>query len=267
MLAEEARDARRTIPVATYLAIGAIAVVYALASWAMAAHAGTSHVAALASQQGPGLFFGLGGAAVSQTAQLLFLTSLFAAALAFHNCVWRYIYALGREHVLPPALGRTGAANIPRAASLTQSATGLIVIVLYAATGQDPMTRLFFWLGTTGGFGILVLLALTAVAVIMFFARDHRGENAWPRLIAPGIAVVLLAGIAVLALRNYASLLGVPPDDAISWMLPASYGAAAVIGLVWGLILRARRPDLYAAVGLGAQAITTRLGLGTRGQS
>ena len=32
-------------------------------------------------------------------------------------------------------------------------------------------------LGTTGGFGILVLLALTAVAVVAFFARDHRGRE------------------------------------------------------------------------------------------
>ena len=76
-------------------------------------------------QQGPGLLFGLGGGWLSQAAQLLFLTSLFAAALAFHNVVWRYMYALGRESVLPAALGRTGGNNIPKAASLTQSAIGL----------------------------------------------------------------------------------------------------------------------------------------------
>ncbi len=60
-MAEEARNARRTIPVATYLALGMIAVVYAGASWAMAAHTGTAHVVAAAGQQGPGLLFGLGG--------------------------------------------------------------------------------------------------------------------------------------------------------------------------------------------------------------
>ena len=100
------------------------------------------------------------------------MTSLFAAALAFHNVVWRYVFALGRENVLPAALGRTSASNIPRAASLTQSATGLAVILIYALGGWPPMTDLFFWLGTTGGFGIILLLALTSVAVIAFFARD-----------------------------------------------------------------------------------------------
>ena len=93
VLAEEARHPRRTIPVATYAALGAIAVVYAGAAWAMAAHAGQAHVVAAAAAQGPGLLFGLGGGLLSQAAQLLFLTSLFAAALAFHNCVWRYVFA------------------------------------------------------------------------------------------------------------------------------------------------------------------------------
>ena len=73
-------------------------------------------------------------------------TRICATSRRTHNCTWRYMFALGREHVLPAALGRTGRNNIPKAASLTQSATGLAVIVFYAATGQAPMSRLFFWL-------------------------------------------------------------------------------------------------------------------------
>ena len=42
--------------------------------------------------------------------------------------------------------GRTGSNNIPKAASLVQGATGLVVIVFFAATGEDPMARLYFWL-------------------------------------------------------------------------------------------------------------------------
>ena len=259
VMAEEARNPRRTIPVATYVALGMIAVVYAGVSWAMAAHTGTSHVVAAAGKQGPELLFGLGGSGVlSQIAQWLFLTSLFAAALAFHNAVWRYIFALGRENVLPAALGRTGGNNIPKAASLAQSVTGLVVIVVYALAGWNPMEKLFFWLGTTGGFGILVLLAVTSAAVIVFFARDHRGENTWRRLIAPALAAVLLGGIVVLAVLHYATLLGVPPGDSAAWALPASYAAVAVTGLGWGLVLKLRRPHTYAAIGLGAHAVTGR---------
>ena len=266
VLAEEARHPRRTIPVATYVALGMIAVVYAGASWAMAARTGDSHVVAAATSQGPGLLFGLGGSGVlSQAAQWLFLTSLFAAALAFHNAVWRYIFALGRENVLPAALGRTGGNNIPKAASLTQSATGLVVIAAYALAGWNPMTGLFFGIGTTGGFGILVLLMLTSLAVIAFFARDPHGESAWRRLIAPAQAAVLLAGIIVLAVLHYGTLLGVRPGSPAAWALPGSYAAAAVIGLCWGLILKARRPQVYATIGLGGRAVTGHLLSGRHG--
>jgi amino acid transporter len=225
----------------------------------MAAHAGQSHVVAAAGQEGPGLLFGLGGGFLSNAAQLLFLTSLFAAALAFHNVVWRYIYALGREHVLPAVLGRTGGNNIPKAASLVQSATGLAVIVAFAAGGWPPMTDLFFWLGTTGGFGILLLLALTSIAVVAFFTRDGQGESLWSRRIAPALAAVLLTLIVVLAVQNYATLLGVPAGNAASWILPASYGLVFVAGVAWGALLRSRRPQLFAAIGLGAYAATGQL--------
>ena len=100
---------------------------------------------------------------------------------------------------------------------------------------------------------------MTAIAIVAFFARDPRGENAWRRLIAPGIAAVLLGGIVVLATLHYATLLGVPPGSRIAWALPASYLAVAVIGEVWAVVLKDRRPDIYDAIGLGPHAITSQL--------
>lgn len=257
VLSEEARNPRRTIPVTTYAALGLIAVMYGGSAWAIAAHAGIGQVTAAAGQQGPALLFGLGGTGfLAQAAQWLFLTSLFAAALAFHNACWRYGFAAGREGVLPGRLGRTGANSIPRAASLAQSGTALAVIVIFAAGHLPPVTGLFFDLGTTGGFGILILLAVTSLAVIGFFARDRHGETSWTRLIAPAIAAAILGTLAVLAVLHYATLLGVPPGSPAAWALPASYAAITVIGLAWGLILKHRRPDIYASIGLGPYAVT-----------
>jgi len=105
---------------AAHLHLHAARRAWALAAWAMAAHTGQGHVVAAAGQEGPGLLFSLGGSASSQAAQVLFLTSLFAAALAFHNCVWRYMFALGREGVLPAALARTGEASSQRTRRLYQ---------------------------------------------------------------------------------------------------------------------------------------------------
>jgi amino acid transporter len=262
VLAEETRNPRRTIPAATYLALAVIAVVYAGAAWAMAAHAGPSHVVADAASQGPGLMFGMGGATLASIAQFLFMTSLFAALLAFHNAVWRYTFAISRERVLPAFLSQTGANSVPKAASLAQSLTGLAVIVLYALGGWAPMTDLFFWLGTTGGFGILILLALTSVAVIRFFDAGpgaRSGESVWARMAAPAVSAISLGVIVVLAVLHYATLLGVPPGSPAATLLPASFAVVAVIGLGWAAVLRSRRPDIYATIGLGPAAITGQL--------
>jgi hypothetical protein len=48
-------------------------------------------------------------------------------------------------------------------------------------------------------------------------------------------------------------------------VLPASYGAVAVIGLAWGLVLKFRRPQTYAAIGLGAHAATGQLAPASEG--
>jgi amino acid transporter len=259
VLAEETRNPRRTIPVATYLALAVIAVVYAGAAWAMAAHAGPSHVIADAASQGPGLMFAMGGGTLAQVARFLFMTSLFAALLAFHNAVWRYTFALSRERVLPGFLSRTGASSVPKAASLAQSLVGLAVIVVYAAGGWAPMTDLFFWLGTTGGLGILILLALTSVAVIRFFRAGPgagTGETRWARVIAPALSAISLTAVVVLAVLHYATLLGAAPGSLVAWLLPASFAVAAAAGLGWAAFLRSRRPDTYAVIGLGAAAVT-----------
>jgi hypothetical protein len=165
------------------------------------------------------------------------------------------MYALAREHVLPAGLARVAPTGIPRAASLTQSATALAVIAAYAVAGWDPVTRLFFWLGTTGGFGILCLLAATSVSVVVFFWRDPRGESAWQRAVAPAVAAVALAVIVVLAVRYYAGLLGVAAGDPAAWLLPAAFAVAAAAGTGWGLVLRARRPGVYSEIGAGAPAV------------
>jgi amino acid transporter len=254
VLGEEARRPRRTIPVTTFTALALIGVVYGGSAWAMAAHAGQAHVAAAAGTQGPGLLFGLGDGFLNQAGQWLFLTSLFAACLAFHNAVLRYAYSLGREGVLPGRLGKTAANSIPRTASLAQSATGLAVIGAFALASWPPETGLFFGGGTTGGLGVLLLLALTSVAVIAFFWRDARSESAWSRLIAPALAATILTVLAVLAIQHYSTLLGVPPGAPATWALPASYAVLATAGAAWGLMLRTYRPDVYRTIGLGVYA-------------
>ncbi|MCH6164227.1 APC family permease [Pseudonocardia alaniniphila] len=253
---EESRDPRRTVPRATYLAIALIAVLYAFASWAMISAAGST-VLARAAAEGPDLFFDVASARVGSVALLLghvlFLTSLLAAMISFHNISARYTFSLGREGVLPRRFGRTvPGTGAPRNGSLAQSTLGLIVIVLYAVAGWDPLIQLFYWGGTGGSMGVLLLIALTSIAIIGYFARNPTGEDAWHRLGAPIIATVLLVITSYLALTNIATLFGVAPGSKPTWVVPLAFGVVALAGAVWALVLRRLRPQLYADIGLGA---------------
>jgi len=177
--------------------------------------------------------------------------------VSYHNSVARYSFALGREAVLPRLLGRTRArTGAPLVASIAQSVVALIVIVLFAVEGWDPLLRLFFWLGTTGGFGILVLLLGTSLSVLNFFYRNHRGESIWSRVLAPILATAGLGYVMYYVIKGFANLLGVDAHDPIRWIMPGLYLAVAIIGVLWALTLKGSKPDVYDGIGLGATAGT-----------
>ncbi|GGM45559.1 amino acid permease [Micromonospora sonchi] len=259
VFSEESKDPKRTVPMATYLSVAIIGVVYALSSWSMTVAVGPDRIAEEAGTQSIDLIFNLAATHLGDTVlaigQALFLTSVLAAMIAFHNTTARYAFALGRERVLPAVFGRTSpTSGAPRAASLAQSALGLLMIVLYAVNGWDPVLQMFFWLGTSGGFGVLLLIATTAIAIIAYFARSAEQETLWRRLVAPGVAAIALIAIIVLAVQNFADLLGVAPDSPLRWAIPAAFPVVALLGVLWGLVLRSRRPDTYARIGLGAES-------------
>ncbi|MBW6437384.1 APC family permease [Actinoplanes hulinensis] len=259
VFSEESRDPRRTVSRATYIAIALIAVLYAFASWAMISAAGADKVVERATAEGPELFFNLAavplGDAAIHLGHALFLTSLIAAMISFHNIISRYIFSLGREGVLPRVFGKTvPGTGAPKNGSLAQSAVGLAVIVVYAVMGWDPLVQLFFWGGTGGGLGVLLLVTLTAFAVIGFFARHPEGEDVLHRVIAPVIGAVLLLVMSYLAIDNIANLLGVEPGSTPALVVPLSFAVLFVAGILWALYLRTARPLVYNGIGLGARS-------------
>ena len=116
------------------------------------------------------------------------------------------------------------------------------------------MNGLFFGGGAMGGLGVMILLALTSAAVIRYLHLHPGGENAWTRMTAPALSALLLAAAIVLAIMHFGTLLGTGPGNPAAWLLPSAFGVAAVAGLGWGAFLRARRPAVYATIGLGAHA-------------
>jgi hypothetical protein len=152
---------------------------------------------------------------------------------------------------------RVPGTGAPKNGSLAQSAVGLIVIVAYAVAGWDPLVQLFFWGGSGGGLGVLLLITLTGFAVIGYFARNPEGEDVLHRIVAPVVSTVLLLVVSYLALDNIATLLGVEPGSTPAIVVPALFGVVLVLGVIWGLYLRGSRPQVYSGIGLGARSATT----------
>ncbi|MEV1320086.1 APC family permease [Micromonospora arborensis] len=264
VFSEETKDPRRTVPRATYIAVAITGLLYGLSAWAMSVATGPDRIVTAARAGGTDLIFNLVsphlGTSVITIGRVLFITSLFAALLSFHHTVARYLFALGRERVLPAALGRTShRTGAPKVGSIIQSVIAVAVLVGYAVANADPIVHLFFWVTVTGGLGVLVLMSVTSAAVVGFFARIRHTEGPWRAVVAPLIATIALAAILAVTVQEFDTLLGVPPHSPLRWLFPATYAIVALFGAAWALILRVSKPDVYDAIGLGAESATASL--------
>ncbi len=269
---EEAKDPKHTVARATYSAVAIIAIFYAASSWAMTLGAGPSHVIDIATKQGPDLIFTfIGdhlGVVLSDVAQLLFVTSLFAALVSFHNAVARYFFSLGRETVLPHWFGKRKPSGAPVVGSLAQTTLAIIVIAVFAAAGAGwtpppgapaalyPVLTLFTWLTNSGAMGLVLLMGIVSFAVIGFFAGRRHSTNRWQRLVAPLIAGIALLVIFGLILVNFNLLLtGDPtaPATATTFILPAIVIVPGFLGIGWALWLKTRNTAVYRRIGRGAE--------------
>ncbi|HCX84882.1 MAG TPA: amino acid permease [Micrococcales bacterium] len=266
---EEARDARRTVPRATFLAVAVIGLFYAVSSWALALAVGpdtiTSPDGIAPEDAGPPLFFNfvaqhLGEIGVDLMS-VLFITSLLAALISFHNAVARYAFSLGREGVLPKQLAVLRNGGAPWAGSLLQTIIAAVIVLGFVLVepawdvdqGPYPVITLFTWLTNLGAFGLVLLMAVASVAVIGYFRRDPRDVGVGSRVVAPVIGCIALLVIWVLILLNWDVLLGQPAGAPVTWVLPAIVLVPSLLAVGWGFWMRTARPDVYRRIGHGAE--------------
>jgi amino acid transporter len=256
---EECKNPQRTVARATYTAVIIIGVFYAASAWATVMAVGKSQIITRSQELTAGLLFVYAeqnvGKWFADIATVLFVTSLFAALLSFHNAVARYFFSLGREGVLPSPLARVNAKGAPMAGSLTQTAIAVVLIGVFAILGKDPVLSLFAWLTNVGALGVIFLMALASVAVVVYLRRHNEvTEATLSHEAAAVVASLALFIVFGLALTNFDALVGTTPGDPLNWILPGLIVAAAVIGLVYGLVLKRTRPDVYALVGRGGDS-------------
>ncbi|WP_329614313.1 APC family permease [Streptomyces brevispora] len=247
---EESRDPKRTVPRATYAAVVVIMIFYGFTSWISVGAIGVDSVRPRASDELGDLFFDVAteriGTGFSDLMFLLLLTSLFASLVACHNSLNRVLFALGRERVLPARLGTAHSRHgSPSRASAAQSVVVTAVIVVLGLAGLDPYLDIGVTMSALGTLGIVLLQATTALAVIGYFRR-HAGGHWWRTALAPALAALGLYTAVVLITVNFSKLTGL--DSPLVNGLPVVLAAVVAGGVCYGLWLRTKRPDLYAAI-------------------
>ncbi len=214
---DEARDPLRTIPRATYLAVILIGLFYTVSTWALITAWGDSRVVEQASNDPSGLlptateqYLGVAGLHIIQ---VLFVTSLFACILSFHNIVARYVFTLSNRRVFPDRLGdaheRHGSPHLASGVDAVVVALAIVIGILFKL---DPVTQFYTWLAGISTVGITTLLIATTVAVLAFFARRKRAGtlevSTWRAFVAPALGLVGLGISFFLILQNLPGLVG-----------------------------------------------------------
>ena len=123
------KNPKRSVARATYIAVGIIAVFYALSSWAFAIGIGPSEIVAQSQEWGPDLMFVFLEQQVPVGAGRPGRGALSDQHLCrngcLHNAAARYFFSMGRARVLPRYLGATGAQNGAPGLSRIHDADGI----------------------------------------------------------------------------------------------------------------------------------------------
>lgn len=253
--AEEARDPETTIPRATYLSVLLIGIFFVFTTWLMVVGVGADKllptVGALADPTT--FFFDLAGryvgGPVPAIAGILLVSSLFAALSAFHNYIARYSYVAGREGLLPAAFGRTHDAHqSPHIGSVVQTIMAVIVLVIFAGLGLDPILNMFTWISQVGTLGVLGMMAVTSLSVIVFFRNRPEGGPALTTLILPVVSGLIMAALFVYIFLHFGDLTGTT-GGILGILLPAMIPVAAIVGWLAASRLKSIDPAAYAQMG------------------
>ncbi|KTS80674.1 amino acid transporter, partial [Microbacterium testaceum] len=210
---DEARDPDRTIPRATYGAVIGIGVFYTLSTWGLVMAWGPNGILAAAAENPATLmlrtvaiYLGTVGEVV---VNVLLLTSMFACVLSFHNVLTRYQHAMSTAGVLPDSVSGVHARHLsPHVSSLVQTATAGVLLAAFALLGLDPLLQVFTWLSGVATVAIVVLMAVTSIAVIVYFTRNRQDRRPWNTVIAPALGFAGLAISAVVIVAYFPVMVG-----------------------------------------------------------
>jgi amino acid transporter len=291
--AEEARNPKKMMAYAIYISCIGLGILYTFWSWMLVSSYGASKdqwVWAVATQYGlagdnPALTPGAGlppgdyasvfypvaqqfaGVGIKDLFSVLIITGSFACSLAFWQTANRYLFAMGRERIIPAFFGRTHAKHkSPFVAASVVLIFCLGVTAIFAGglvgTGQQealgvsessPIVALFqigTWLPFQGNMLLLPIMSVVCLAIIVYFLREGRDGFHWFKtLVAPFIGFGSIAFATYLMIKNRVGITGT--GEYKGWVEAVPYYSLGIFlgGCAIALIYRWKFKSRYEAVG------------------
>jgi amino acid transporter len=238
-LAEETRDPKKNVPLAVMSTVIVSGIIYVLGSWALVTAFGPSHIGALAADPNP--FHTAAAKYISVLAPLvtwIFLTSVTSSYVAANTQTARVIFGGSRSGLWPRRLSRMSSRfHTPAIAAIIFVAPSILIAVVSTAF-TNPITASGF-LGTYGILGLIIMYIMANLALIVHWVRFDKAERSkriFTRLVVP------IFGMAILAIPVYGDL---QPGQAAPYKyLPYLTVALILVGILYTMVLAARRPDI-----------------------
>ncbi|WP_243752188.1 APC family permease [Leucobacter weissii] len=250
---EETADPKKSVPRATYIAVITLGVFYVFASYAG--------------------IVGFGGDSVEQANTLvdqyyfvladmytwpfmrvlmdfLVLTGCFACSFAFFNNSARYFFSMGRDHILPRRLGRTHSEHkSPFVANGLQAMISIVVLLVFALIGADPVLHVGGWLPIFCTLSIILVQAVVSFSVIAYFNKVGRAGAGdwWKTMIAPVVGGIAQVVVMYLLISNLPFLAG--SEEAVVMLIPVYVAIVFVLGFLYAFYLRRSHPKRYERIG------------------
>jgi amino acid transporter len=242
-VAEECRNPRRNLPIALIGSVAATGLWFVFAVYAIIVGYGPSHVDRIADATAPlhALAQRYLGDWYATAVDLAAVSAIIAVLLAIHTANFRILYSLGRDGLLPKALGRTHPKHrTPHVAIIVYSIFTL-VIGISAGAAWGPMAA-FGNLGYLSSMGILPIFVLTNVALPIFILRRYRSEFSWIKhVVFPFLSSVTFLAAIWLNIHPWpAAPLNVFPWVLVGWVLAS---------VAWVTVLKRRGAESIKRLG------------------